>query len=392
MKVIYTAPNRAHHYRYASSLNKMNFLLAFVSGFSRLSPRAKIGRIKDKFYHADIFQTIYLCCLKIGVPKGICDYFSYIAKIEQDYACRKFIRNADLFLFYNGSGLASCKYAKKNGVVTVVEAVNCHIEYQEDLLKEEYEKLNLAWAPFNKLEKRRRLKEYDNADYILLPSEFVRRSFIEKGFPVSKLVKVPFGFENLNNEETKTVENNQEDFTILFVGSVSVRKGVRYLIEAFNALVLKNKKLIIVGPKSLVSGIEDIILFDNIIFKGVLKGSDLANAYTTADVFCLPTIEEGMALVQGEALSYGLPVITTTNSGGDELITDGQEGFIVPIRDTEAIYLKLKLLSSDRKLLHKMKLAAQKKAASLNGWDTSGTLLCEKLQKLFLNHKNDELL
>jgi starch synthase len=386
MKVIYTAPNRAHHYRYASSLNRANFLLVFVSGFSRLSPRSKLVEIKEKMYRADILQTLYLLSLKLRLPKMFCKHLAYLAKIEQDFACSKFLKDADLFLFYNGGGLSSCRNAKNKGVITVVEAVNSHVEYQEDLLKEEYEKLNLKWTPFHKLEKSRRLKEYDEADYILLPSEFVKRSFIEKGFPENKLIKVPFGFDNLNKTEIKERINNQAGFTVLFVGSISVRKGLRYLIEAFKMLELANKKLIIVGPRDSVSGIDDIELTEDIIFKGVLKGSDLANEYSLADVFCLPTLEEGMALVQGEALSFGLPIITTTNSGGDELITDGKEGFIVPIRDALAIYKKLNILGTDRKLLNQMKVAAQKKAATLNGWDASGNLLCQKLETIFLKH------
>lgn len=389
MKVIYTAPNRAHHYRYSSSLNKANFLLVLVSGFSRLSPRAKIDELKDKLYRADILQTIYLISLKVRLPKTLCNYLAYLAKIEQDLACRKFLKDADLFLFYNGSGLSSCRHAKKKNVITVVEAVNSHVEFQEDLLKEEYENLKLSWTPFHQSEKIRRLKEYEEADYILLPSEFVKRSFIEKGFPVNKLIKVPFGFDNLNKIEIKEVSNSKRHFTVLFVGSISVRKGLRYLIKAFNALEQPNKKLIIVGPRDAVTGIDDMILSDDIIFKGVLKEVELANEYSLADVFCLPTLEEGMALVQGEALSFGLPIITTTNSGGDELITEGQEGFIVPIRDAKAIHKKLRLLSSDKDLLSKMKLAAQKKAGSLNGWDASGAMLCEKLETLFLNHKNN---
>jgi starch synthase len=389
MKVIYTAPNRAHHYRYASSLFEASFLLSFVSGFSRLSPRSKIVKLKDKLYHADILQTIYLISLKVRLPKTLCNYLAYLAKIEQDLACRKFLKDADLFLFYNGSGLLSCRHAKENNVITVVEAVNSHVEYQEDLLREEHRKLNLKWAPFHQSEKRRRLKEYDEADYILLPSEFVKRSFLEKGFPENKLIKVPFGFDNLNKIEIKKTANIKADFTVLFVGSISVRKGLRYLIEAFNALEQPNKKLIIVGPRDAVSGIDDMILTNDIIFKGVLKGVDLANEYRLADIFCLPTLEEGMALVQGEALSFGLPIITTTNSGGDELITEGQEGFIVPIRNAKVIHEKLRLLSSDKDLLSMMTLAAQKKAASLNGWDASGALLCKKLQKLILKHKNN---
>ena len=103
----------------------------------------------------------------------------------------------------------------------------------------------------------------------------------------------------------------------------------------------------------------------------------------------MPTIEDGYGLVLGEALSYGLPLITTTNSGGLDLIAEGIEGFIVPIRDSLAIYEKLELLSSDSELLDNMKLEALSKALSLDGWEASGTILCEQLETVFLkNNKN----
>ncbi|MFA9191514.1 glycosyltransferase family 4 protein [Flavobacterium sp. FZUC8N2.13] len=388
MKVIYTAPNRAHHYRYASSLNKANFLLVFVSGFPRLSPRAKITELKQKLYRADILQTIYLLSLKIRASKKTSNYLAYLAKIEQDFACKKFLKRADVFVFYNGNGLSSCNYANKMGKITVVEVVNSHVEYQEDLLREEHESLNLPWKPFHKKDKERRLKEYAAADYILLPSEFVKQSFLAKGFPEEKLLKVPYGY-TIPVHEANTEGKAHTTFNVLYVGSISVRKGIRYLIEAFKKLETPNKKLIIVGPVDQISGIEGIEITDDIEFTGILKGTQLEKIYQWADVFCLPTIEDGYGLVLGEALSYGLPLITTTNSGGIDLITEGIEGFIVPIRDATAIHEKLKLLSSDNKLLDKMKLAALSKAASMNGWDTTGIILCEKLETVFLKNKNN---
>ncbi|HSN47375.1 MAG TPA: glycosyltransferase family 4 protein [Flavobacterium sp.] len=388
MKVVYTAPNRAHHYRYASSLNKANFLLAFVSGFPRLSPRANIRELKQKLFRADIFQTVYLLSLKIRASKKTSDYLAYLAKIEQDIACKKFLKNADVFVFYNGNGLSSCNYANKIGKITVVEVVNSHVEYQEDLLREEHESLNLPWEPFHKKDKERRLKEYDAADYILLPSEFVKNTFLAKGFPEEKLLKVPYGLTVPVQMGSSTI-TEYATFNVLYVGSVSVRKGIRYLIEAFKMLEIPNKKLTIVGPVDQISGIEDLEITDDIVFVGVLKGAELEKAYQAADVFCLPTIEDGYGLVLGEALSYGLPLITTTNSGGLDLIAEGKEGFIVPIRNSLAIYEKLKLLSGDIELLGKMKLAALGKAASMNGWEASGIILCEQLETVFLkNGKN----
>ncbi|MBC7846288.1 MAG: glycosyltransferase family 4 protein [Flavobacterium sp.] len=385
MKVVYTAPNRAHHYRYASSLNKANFLLAFVSGFPRLSPRAKLIELKQKLYRADILQTIYLLSLKMRASKKMSDNLAYLAKIEQDFACKKFLKEADVFVFYNGNGLSSCNYANKIGKITVVEVVNSHVEYQEDLLREEHESLNLPWEPFHTKDKERRIKEYDEADYILLPSEFVKQSFLAKGFQEEKLLKVPYGFTIPVQKGSSHIKDDTT-FNVLYVGSVSVRKGIRYLIEAFKMLEIPNKKLIIVGPIAQISGIEDIDFTDDIEFIGVLKGADLEKEYQLADVFCLPTIEDGYGLVLGEALSYGLPLITTTNSGGLDLISEGIEGFIVPIRDSLAIYEKLKLLSSNSELLIKMKLAALEKTASMNGWEASGNILCEQLEAVYLKH------
>lgn len=386
MKVIYTAPNRAHHYRYASSLNKANILGVFVSGFPRLSPRAKITELKQKLYRADILQTVYLLSLKMRASKKMSDYLAYLAKIEQDFACKKFMKEADVFVFYNGNGLSSCNYANKIGKITVVEVVNSHVECQEDLLREEHLNLNLPWEPFHKKDKERRLKEYEAADYILLPSEFVKQSFLGKGFPEEKLLKVPYGF-TIPVHKANTDGIAHTTFNVLYVGSISVRKGIRYLIEAFKNLEIPNKKLIIVGPMDAISGIEDIEITDNIEFTGILKETHLEKIYQWADVFCLPTIEDGYGLVLGEALSYGLPLITTTNSGGLDLITEGIEGFIVPIRDAVAIHEKLKLLSSDTKLLDKMKLAALSKAAGMNGWEESGIILCEKLETVFLKNR-----
>lgn len=385
MKVIYTAPNRAHHYRYASSLYKANVLLVFVSGFSRFSPRAAFDEIKGKLIRADLLQTLYLGCLKIGLPTKFSAKLAYWAKIEQDVACSKYIKDADVFLFYNGSGLYTCKKAKKNGVITVVEAVNSHVEYQENILQEEHERLNLPWTPFPISEKERRLKEYDEADYILVPSEFVKRSFLEKGFLEQKLIKIPFGFNN--NINVAKAQVKQETFTVLYVGTISVRKGLRYLLEAFTKLDNLHKKLIVVGPTSKITGIENINIPENVHFTGVLKGKDLDKMYREADIFCLPTLEEGLALVLGEALSYGLPIITTTNSGGNDLIEDGVEGFIVPIRDAEAIHHKLELLSKNTNLLNRLKIAAQKRAASLNGWEETGKSLCAALEKTYKKHK-----
>ncbi len=386
MKVIYTAPNRSHHYKYAVSLNKKGVLFKFISGFSRYNSRSPLPEIGDKLVRKDFLQTLFLLSAKLRLPKRFTRYLAYIAKIEQDRACAKYVKKADVFMFYNGSGYYTCKSKNSLKTVTVVEAVNSHVQYQEDLLKQEHKLHNLPWEPFPKKEKKRRLKEYDIADYIIMPSEFVRQSFIEYGFPEEKLYKVPFGFNKLDtiyDEDLKNKRKVDDPLTILYVGSISVRKGLIYLIEAFNKFSYEDKRLIIVGPTAKLTGIEGVDIPDNVMFTGVLKGDELNNMYKAADVFCLPTIEEGLALVLGEALSFGIPIVTTVNSGAADLIDNGKEGFIVPIRSSEAIKEKLEVFVSDTDLYNQMRENAIKKASKLNGWDSTGDHLCNVLAEMF---------
>lgn len=383
MNVVYTAPNKSHHFHYAKSLYKAGILKAFISGYPRISPHFKLDIPRAFVESSDLLQTLYLGVLKIGLPNRIAQELAYLSKLEQDLACRKHVRNSDIFIFYNGCGLNSCKVIQQNGGKGIVEAVNTHLLEQDQILRSEYKMLNLPFTSLNEKEKTRRLKEYDLADYILLPSEYVKQSFLKFGYPVEKLLKVNYGFNNrINLDERVRKTAGGKPFTVLFVGSISVRKGLRYLIEAFQKLNVVNKKLIIVGPISSPSGIEDLKISNNIVFTGVLKGKQLEDAYEDADVFCLPSLEEGLALVLGEALSFGIPIIASENTGASELITNGEEGYVVPIKDSHALYEKMQLLADDPALRNRCRQFAKSKSSGFLGWEESGRNLVSTLLQL----------
>ena len=379
MKILYSAPNRAHHYIYAKGLFQKGVLYRFISGFSRLSKRSPISEPGFPMVKADLLQSLYVLSLRLPLGYRFQRQLAYWAKLEQDVVLSRYVNGSDLILFYNGCGLKSVQKARKLGVVSVVEVVNSHIVYQEELLQEEYRRLGLAWRGSPELEVKRRIAEYDLADFILVPSEFVRQSFLEKGFPESKLLKIPYGFSL--PEVSPQKRGSDSVLEVLYVGSISVRKGLRYLIQALELLQDLPIRLKLVGPQAEVSGIADLQLPDNVQFTGVLKGEALEQAYRGADVFCLPTLEDGFGLVLGEALSYGLPVITTTNSGGLDLLTDGEEGFIIPIRSAEAIAEKLRILATDKALREAMGKNALMRAQALDGWDKSVNRLTRILTK-----------
>jgi glycosyltransferase involved in cell wall biosynthesis len=388
MRVVYTAPNRGHHYRYAAALQAAGHLHAFVSGFPRISPRAKVpAELAAKTHHADYVQTVYIASLKAKAPAQVSNWLAYMSKSAQDYACRKYVKDCDIFLFYNGSGLRSSRYGKRRGAISIVEAVNSHVSYQEDILREEHERAGLPWLPFPVYEKERRLQEYEEADYILLPSDFVRNSFLEKGFPAHKLLKVPFGFENMAGSAPAPAKE-PGTFTVLYVGSISVRKGIRYLLDAFARLQHPNKRLLLVGPDANDGALAGTILPPGAVLTGSLKGDELTRADQSASVFCLPSIEEGLALVLGEALSFGLPIIATTNTGATDLFTDGHEGYIVPICSSDAILEKLQLLADNPDVLQQLGAASYAKAESLDGWQQTGQNLVSALQGVYAHARS----
>jgi starch synthase len=377
MLVTYAAPNRSSHYIYAAALARAGCLHRFVCGFSRFSPRAALPEIGDKMLRADHLQNIYLASLKLRLPTMISDELGYLSKMWIDLLSERPARASDIFLFYSGAGLHTSMHLQSTGTLRVVEAVNSHVLVQERIMREEHQRLGLPFQRFHPREVTRRVKEYEMAEAILCPSSFVRDSFESEGIPRDRLFVVPYGASF--HQVAPPSRQDTATFRVLYVGQISVRKGLRYLFEAFDRLRHPNKELLIVGPHTNQTGIEGITPPDRTRFLGVLKGDELAQVYRTANVFVLPTVEEGLAHVLGEALSFGLPIITTVNSGGEDLFQNGREGFLVPIRSPEAIAEKLQLLADDTTERERMSVAAQSRAKNLGGWETSGRMLVEAL-------------
>jgi starch synthase len=376
LKVVYSAPNRAHHYGYAREMYQAGILKAFVSGFPRFSPRAPIPEIGTALKRVDQLQTLYIASLKLKMPLWVSDELAHFAKIQMDKGSRQPLKESDIFVFYNGCGLESARQFRQNGGIGIVEAVNSHVLVQEQLMAEEYKMLGLPWSSFHVRETKRRVAEVEEADYVLLPSTFVARSFLAKGIPKERLLRVPYPMQKIAGASALLPQkkNEEEVFRILYVGAISVRKGLRYLIEAFRHLKHPKKELWIVGPITSPSGLENISMPEGIKFFGSLKGDALQEVYNQATVFCLPSIEDGFGLVLNEALAYGVPVIATENTGIEDLLIDGNGGMVVPIRDSKAILNWLTRLANDDQFLTFQQVAAQEAGERLNNSQTTSNL------------------
>jgi len=167
----------------------------------------------------------------------------------------------------------------------------------------------------------------------------------EKIVVIPNGVEVPEGIEELYDIR-KEYGISMDDIVYLFVGQITERKGVYELIDAFNMVNMEKKKLVLVGDfaKKMehLKGIED----ENIIFTDRISDRKILNSfYQCADIFVLPSRFEGMPNAVLEAMSYGLPIITTKIAGMIDLVNDGENGFLVPIQDPEELAGKMELIT-----------------------------------------------
>jgi glycosyltransferase involved in cell wall biosynthesis len=222
------------------------------------------------------------------------------------------------------------------------------------------------------------VQEPGMADYCIAASQFTRRTLLDNGVEPDRVFVVPYG---VNIAATVRMQSRRfERFRVLFVGQKVQRKGLSYLLDAWSKLRLPNAELVLVGR-----GTRDEALLSQYagIYRDVENVSDveLDALYRSADLFCMPSLVEGFGLVYLEALARGIPIIGTPNTGAAELITHGREGFIVPIRDAEALAHYIEWGYSHRAELDDMRGLALKVAQKYS-WHRFRDSLTEAIIKI----------
>lgn len=293
-------------------------------------------------------------------------FHEHFDQVAQNYLSH----SSDLFVGWSSLCFYSLRRAKELGSLRVVDRGSSHMEYQTQILQEEYERWGLKFTATHPGVYERELQEYAEADWIAIPSLFVKRTFLERGIPESKLIHVPYG---TSLTEFYPVFKEDSTFRVMHCGSITLRKGVQYLIQAFQELKLPDAELWLVG--SLDPDIEPFLAkyqSDHIIHKGKHPQNQLRWFYSQCSVFCLASIEEGLAMVQPQAMACGLPVIHTTNTGGEDIVRDGVDGFCVPIRDVEALKEKILFFYENPEQRVEMGKNALKQACKSLSWDDYG--------------------
>lgn len=289
-------------------------------------------------------------------------------------------KNINAVYAYEDGALDTFKEAKRLGLKCIYDLPIAYWETAQKLLNEEAVRLP-EWAitlggGINDSEAKleRKTRELELADVVVGPGSFVMDSLPNWAAAKQRIVS-PFGSPFFEHEKEAT--NANRPLRVLFAGSMGQRKGLGDLFKAIKLLNTKNIELVVMG--SLLAPME--------FYRKQLPGftyepgrshHQVLDLMRSCDVFCLPSIVEGRALVMQEAMSQGLPIIITPNTGGADLVKEGKTGFLINIRSPEAIAEKIAWFADNRDQLPKMSNAAQLKAAAYT-WENYGDNITQQL-------------
>jgi len=369
MKVVLSTIGKFHTFDLARQLHKRGALKTIYSGY----PLFKLKKESLPKQSVKTFPYLHAPYMRFA-PRYTPARFlwEWQDRVWFDRFVAGQLPECDVFCGLSGSGLHSGRRAKSRGAKYVCDRGSAHIRVQDRILREEFE---LQGIPYPGVDPRiimREEEEYEASDLITVPSAFAMNTFLEAGVPRRKMRLATYGVD-LGMFHACTARQ-PDDFNVVFVGGLSVRKGIRYLLDAFQQLQCKNKRLTLVGTvlPEMEATINALRHNPRIQVRGHVPQEKLKEILSASHALVLPSVEDGLGLVQVQALACGCPVIATQNTGAQDVFTDGKEGFIVPIRDAAAIAERLQRLADDPELSTTMSQAAVQRVKSISGWDRYG--------------------
>ncbi len=255
------------------------------------------------------------------------------------WACRE-LRAGDHLIATYASANACFEVARRKGGKTFLAAGNSHPLTFWEILQEEHRRWACPYPPLPRLYFERACRSVELADYVLSPSSFVRNSFLAHGFKPGQILDDIYLVDFSNFQPARVPRPPGRPFTIINTGMLCLRKGTPYLLEAFQLIRMKVPDARLLLTQTVADNIKPILAgFRDVPIEWApnLPKPKLAERLLSADLFILPSLEEGMVRTAQEAMACGLPAILTPHTGAHDFIAEGVNGSVVPIRNAQAI-------------------------------------------------------
>ena len=325
--------------------------------------------------------------LHTRLPESLSKLFeldTWLAKRFSHFVAHRLPKDLDVLIAWSGAAKEIIPIAHNQDSRVILERGSTHIAHQAEILNEAFDEFGITAPSVPQEMIEREMAEYEMADTIAVPTHYAASTFHNRGINPEKTIVNPYGvsldrFFSTTHQEDRAPE---KPIRILFAGRVDIRKGIPWLLRAFAPLA-GEAELHLVGP--VPKTIEDILKREpltNVIIHGSVPSTKMPAIYQAADIFCLPSLEEGFALVLLQAMASGLPIVASNVSGAEDLVTIGKEGLIVPPRNSEALTEALSQLVRDHEKRREMGLAARKRVEQGYSWSDYGLRAVKGIEKV----------
>jgi glycosyltransferase involved in cell wall biosynthesis len=296
------------------------------------------------------------------------DLLTLIGDVDFDSQLEPHVGDVKLFDGVMGQCCHTFELLHRERVPLVLTALNTHVDHLGDVLADEHRRLKIPARTFVHPAMRQRVRrEIERASCIRVVSEPARQSYIERGTKPEN-IQVVLPAVDLNYFHP--VKKKDCVFRVLAVLTIDPRKGVYYLLQAFEKAAIPGSELVIIGAtgdrwskhmlQQFMGRLKNIRIQAADVFQQPIE-----DTYGQASVLVHPAVEDGFALVVAQAMACGKPVIATRQTGASQLITNGKNGYVLECRDVDGLVQHLRLLAKDESLLASLSAAAPQAVAHL---------------------------
>jgi len=387
-KVLLVHPGIQHAPRLAEALEREGMLARFWTGWakavgsqSQLGKR-RVGNPAEKLKTMPWLEWAALILSKTGIDSQ--KVWHWRNRIFQNLIPDKEIAEADMVIVFDTGSWILARKAKEMGKKFILDQSIGHpaaripelrkMGRAEETWNEPYMPRPGRLADWEKV-------EHELADRVVVASHFTQNTLIGQGVPRGKIRILPYGvgkeFVAAGENRMRAKEGGKIRF--LFLGQLTQRKGVQFLLEAWKGLPAGRSELVLMGGGTRRAWKK--MAGEGVVFRGQAGRKEVLEEMGRSDVLILPSLFEGFGLVILEAMAAGLAVITTGNTGGPDVIEEGKEGFIVPAGNPEALREKMAYFIQNPSQGAKMGQAAHLKAREYT-WERYGSLYAKIVEEV----------
>lgn len=397
-RIIVAHPGKQHSYRTMIALQKAGYDVKYITtvydkdrSLTRLiksiflkgeSKERAESRSCEEFSDGDITQfcefssLVTLLLLRIDKRKHIYrvwnnHVFNQFGRKVANYAIKN---KYDAVIMYDANAYSCFERLSrmKSGITKILDVSIAARPYQKAIYEEDMAQGGLYGVKveqsflWRKRYQNKYRTEIKNSDFFVCPSEFVKKSLIYCGVAENQIIKVPYGVDN-SKFEFRPRKKNTGALRLVVAGQVNYRKGMHHLFKVLERFSSDEVKLVLFGQKSTNDN-----FFKNysnnpcICFKGYVTQDELIEAYADADVYVLPSLCEGLSLSVLEAMSCGLPVIVSSNTGANDLIEEYVTGIVYEAGNLDELESSIKWYLNHRERIADMGEKAHLVASEYN--------------------------